>query len=132
MWRPGDGLNCRKVAAKLACWLELVVHRPHEELVVVTSRCELLLVVGPLEPADFLLVTLQRREVVVRLPEIALQNRLVLRTRAENVLAPANGADSALVALEHSEQLGLVDVPNLHDTTVRADGEVLPSFGPAH
>jgi len=36
------------------------------------------------------------------------------------------------MALEDSKELGLVDVPNLNDSTVRANGEMLPSLGPTH
>jgi hypothetical protein len=58
MRRPRNGFDGCQVTPEFSCGFELVVHRPHIELVVVASRGELLLIVGPFQTADLLLVTL--------------------------------------------------------------------------
>lgn len=53
---PRDCLHCGEVVCEFEDWLAGMVV-PDEEFVVVASGAKLLLIEGPLQPADFLLVT---------------------------------------------------------------------------
>lgn len=56
MRRPGNGLYCRGVFGEAVQWC-LVQFIPHNEFVVISTRCKLTVLCVPFQPADFLLVS---------------------------------------------------------------------------
>lgn len=70
------------MGAELVQWLvgHLTV-LPYHQLVVVAARRDVLVVEGPLEAADLLLVPFQLRNIILFLSQVSVQDALVLGPR---------------------------------------------------
>lgn len=62
----------------------IAVQVPNHELVVVAARCELLVIEGPLQPTDLLLVTGEFAEVLARGSQVSLQDVAIAASRAHH------------------------------------------------
>jgi hypothetical protein len=119
--RPSEGLDGGSVAEEVEGG-SAGVEAPNVEAVVVAARGQLLLVEGPLEPADFLLVAHHLVHIVVLCADIPHQDVLVARSAGEEVVGvPGNGADSGSVPLAGQDLLVLDAIPQLHLSGVRSN-----------
>jgi len=128
--RPSDCLHCGDVVSELRSRSVAVVQAPHEELVVVASRGQLLFIVTPLEAADLLAMSYQLRLVVVPAADVPVEDTLVSRARAEEFGVPGYSSYSTLVARKRFYKLCLLGVPYLQDARVCSDGEMAASIRP--
>ena len=77
MWTPGDSFDGCLVAGELmerfsgSC---VVLIGPNHELVVVASTCKELVVEGPFETTDLLLVTLEARDELASNSQVSVQD----------------------------------------------------------
>jgi len=119
--RPREGLDCCSVVGKsveqLSRW------RPNGHFIVVSARCQHLLVERPLQTADLLVVFEQSAEKIPPRSHIPQQHSLVARASGQNSGIPGHGADSGLVAAERAQLFHLNYVPELHFSLAAADGE---------
>lgn len=119
MRRPSHCLNCSCVVTELHDWLT-ALWVPDEQFVIIAARAELLLVKGPLEPTNFLLMADKLAKERAAASQIAMQDSLVPRARAEDGRIPGNGTDSIRVAMHDSYPFHFVHVPDLDLPAVRA------------
>jgi len=123
MWAPGYCLDGCLVLAELegGFVVELV---PDHELVVVTSRSELLVFVVPLQTADLLLVTGKLAKPLIRLSDITVVDGAIPRSRSEYVLVPCKGADTSRVAHHGAKAALRLRIPDLHLAAICADSNM--------
>mmetsp|Transcript_26655 Transcript_26655/g.84844 ORF Transcript_26655/g.84844 Transcript_26655/m.84844 type:complete len:297 (-) Transcript_26655:20-910(-) len=131
MWGPGNCFDCGGVVGEANDRVR-VVHVPDEELVIISPRGKLLVVKGPAQAANLLLVAYQLAGVVLRNPDISLENKAVSAARRQHVGVPRHGADARCVAAHHANLLALDCVPDLHLAVVGSHGEVHTSLRPRH
>ena len=103
---------------------------PKQQLVVVAARGELLVIEGPLEPAHLLPVTEQLCSVILRCPQVSMQDAMVAATSAQEGIVPRNGANTSIVASHRLQKLVLSRVPDLEISCVGAYGEKGTIAGP--
>lgn len=130
--RPWYGLDCSQMTSKLTHRLELIVHRPNVQLVIVSTRCQLLFIEWPLETTYFLFMALKASEKVILFSKVSLQDCLIFWPRAQYAVAPRYSTHTSFMTLEHPEHFPFINVPDLHYATVRPDWQMLPSLGPAN
>jgi len=90
-----------------------VLNAPNKELVVIASRCKLLLIETQLEPAHLLFMPNELRLKVILRPQISMENRLVSGTSAQKSAVPCDAADSAIMACKLLDHFALSSVPYL-------------------
>lgn len=73
MWTPSNGFDSGLMFAPLEGRLS-VEFLPHHELVVVSSRGELLVLVIPLQATDFLLMANKLAKPLIGLPDVTMIN----------------------------------------------------------
>lgn len=86
---------------------------PYQQSVVIAAGTELLLVKGPLKPADLLLVSRQLRHKGSVAAQIALQDGLIAGTSGEESRAPAHCTHSQRVTGEGGGHFNFFNVPDL-------------------
>ena len=89
------------------------MHAPKEELIVISTGCELLFVKTPFEAADFLLMSEQFRFEFIPTPEVPMQNALVPGTSAEEPAVPSYTADPLFMPCQCPDHLAPDRVPYL-------------------
>lgn len=127
--RPPDGLHGGLVLREVR-ELALVLERPDEELVVVAPAGEQLLVEGPLQAANFLLVAHVLLNGLLRTPDVVHEDVPVPGAGGQQVVVPGERADAPLVAAPLPDGLVLDDVPNFDVAEGVAHGEVLVALRP--
>ena len=75
---------------------------PYEQLIVVSSRSELLFIEAPLESADLLLVASQLRLKVVPAPQISMQYGLISRPSTQELAIPCDAPNAAIMPRERA------------------------------
>mmetsp|Transcript_28191 Transcript_28191/g.42678 ORF Transcript_28191/g.42678 Transcript_28191/m.42678 type:complete len:281 (+) Transcript_28191:125-967(+) len=125
MRRPCNSLHRGDVLAEFNQWLDVVRLVPDQQLVIVASRGQLLLVRAPLEAADFLLVAFELRKVVRFCSHVTVENGLVSGTAAQEGRCPGNAANASIMSSKLPDQLLFADVPTLQFTAARAHGQVV-------
>ena len=103
---------------------------PQQKLVVVATRCELLVIEGPLETADFLSMANQLSSVVLRRAQISVQNAVIAAASAQESIIPSHSTNATIMATHSLQQLVLRRIPDLELAGVRADGEQGAVAGP--
>ena len=91
VWRPGDGLDGCSV-------FRVGLHRsrrrqiPHQELVVVASRRQQLVIWGPLQPTHLLGVAVESPSggVASAAPVVPLEDAVVTTTGSDDVIIPGD------------------------------------------
>ena len=115
--RPVDGLHGCLVLGELGEGLR-ALRGPYEQLVVVATRGQLVLVVeAPTETTDFLTVLCQFHVACRGRSQVSDQDRAVFATRREDgcvQVVPGKRADPGEVAVEGPHLLFLIDVPDLN------------------
>lgn len=97
---------------------------PDVESIIVSSRCQLLLVEGPFQPTDFLLMTDHFVDIVLRDSNIADQDIFISGSTSEDIVAiPRNCANSSSMALACQYLLVFYAVPKLHFSCVCSDSQ---------
>ena len=86
---------------------------PDHELVVIATRCELLVVERPLQPTNFLFVPCHLLEVLTWSTQVSLQDVAVAAACAHNRLVPSDGAHSTDVTVQVADKPVLLSIPNL-------------------
>ena len=84
---PGHGLDCSQMIVVLVNRLGRVIV-PYEQFVIIAARANLLLIRGPLQPANLLLVMGQFSLVAFPHSGVTLVDDFISGTRAETVAAP--------------------------------------------
>lgn len=100
--------------------------------VVVGTGGELSAVVGPLEAADLLGVTLESGEVVLGNANIVVEDVGVAGARREDVVVPSKGRDTGLVTGHGADLLLALNRPELHKVVGGADSNVRAVSHPGH
>lgn len=119
--RPRECFDCCSVIGKsieqLSRW------RPNCYFIVVSARCQHLLIERPLKSAYLLVVLGQSAEKLSPRPHVPQQNSLVARAGGQDSGIPGHGADSGFVAAEHAQLFHLDYVPKLHFSPAAANGK---------
>mmetsp|Transcript_22852 Transcript_22852/g.59615 ORF Transcript_22852/g.59615 Transcript_22852/m.59615 type:complete len:209 (+) Transcript_22852:1596-2222(+) len=97
---------------------------PHKQLVVVSTRSQVLFIRRPLQSAHFLLVAKELLLEQRGRPGVPLQNPSVTRPARQRVAIPRQRTHSTGVAHHRSDLLTPVSVPDLHNAAVGPDGKV--------
>lgn len=130
--RPRDCLDSRLMLIELHQWLARSLPVPDEQLIVIASRGQLLLVWAPLEPAHFLLVAFELGEEVIFHSEVSVQDALVTRARTQHGGVPRDTPNSPLMSHVAFYHFLLDGIPCLQLSVRRAHGELLPIVGPGY
>lgn len=97
---------------------------PDVESVVVSTRCQLLLVEGPFQPADFLLMANHFVDIVLRNSDIADKDIFIPRSTSEDIVAiPRNRANSSSMTFACQYLFVFYAVPKLHFSCVRSNSQ---------
>lgn len=97
---------------------------PYEQLVIVPSARELVLLYVPLESTDFLSMTRELRDVVRGNSDVAVVDESIVGSRTENVVVPGECTDARRVSTHRTDQSTLVRVPDLDTTRFRTNREL--------
>mmetsp|Transcript_31408 Transcript_31408/g.59737 ORF Transcript_31408/g.59737 Transcript_31408/m.59737 type:complete len:488 (-) Transcript_31408:17-1480(-) len=145
MRTPSDRLDRRRMIRKRVKRLSVLLHIPHQQLVIVPARREHgTLVERPLQPAHLLLVPAQPHLVRRIRPRIAEVDEPIARSRREeggmsggrSARAPASRelpgerADAGRVSRHGAHELRRGCVPELDVAAGAADGEVTSALAP--
>jgi hypothetical protein len=110
---PGDSFDSCAVGGKLTNGGR-TLGAPNEQLIVVSSRSEEVIVERPFQSTDLLRVTLIFIDYsVVPLPNISHLNASVPGATRKNAVPPGNRADSSRVATILVDPATLSDIPHL-------------------
>ncbi len=110
---PRDGLHSGLVLVKLRQGLRAAPGAPQQQLVVVATRSQLLVVERPLEATDFLSVTDELGRVVLRAAQVSMQDAMVATSSAQERVIPGDSADASVVASHSFHQFVPLGVPDL-------------------
>lgn len=92
---------------------------PDKKLVVIAPRRQLLVVKGPFEPTNLLVMSLQLGKVWLWHPQISMQDGLVATPRTHEGVVPGDGADATFMAIQSLDYFLFRGVPDLELARVR-------------
>ena len=113
MRRPRYGFYSSKVTRELCLRCLAVLYAPNKKLVVIASRCKLLLIETPLEAAYLLLMPDQLSLKVIFRPQISVEYSLISGACAQKPAVPSNTPHSSIMASKLLNHLALSSVPDL-------------------
>ena len=101
MWAPSNGLDSGLMLTPLKGRLgvELV---PDHELIVVATRGELAIITVPPETANFLLMTNQLPQPLIRRSDISMIYQAISGARGKDMIIPGKGPHSSAVSVHCS------------------------------
>jgi hypothetical protein len=83
-----------------------------------------LIIKWPFESAYLLLMRLKFWKIIYWLSQVSLKNTLISWSTWEYWISPSNGTDSILMSFHWSHLFLLISVPNLHYSSIWANGEM--------
>lgn len=120
---PCDRFDRRSVFGEPIEW-RVTQFVPYHQFVIVAPGRQLAVIDVPLETADFLLVTGETAEVVMRRAHVAMEYHVVAGSRGQDVVIPRERSHPVRVADHGSQSSTFLRIPNLHQTFARADGKM--------
>ncbi len=130
MRRPSNSLDCCQMLRELYLRSGTVVDTPNQQLIIITSRSQLLLIKAPLKSTYLLLMSDQLRLIIVLCSQISMQYAPIFWPCAEKPAVPRDTAHSSLVTTQTFDYFALGCVPDLKVSGVGAHSQMCSCVRP--